>query len=284
MNGFLSYEWCKERATRRKHKVFGWRVYGSWAWMFYDAKNDEYQVYVRKWGNGHQDPVTKRWVPGPPEQRITSPFLIIKNDDTTIFDWKEKMCGISSLMKLAFGLYCFTPRSKKYDPKKAKGYSYARTGKWYNFKYEDALIAEGPVVIGPGRRVHALGPPPKIRTFNEERRQELNRLIFKVRRQLKIRHNMGGFDGFDASKVYEHMNTRPTLLQCLQKFDVLKLNTFNPLIEHILTHLYPHYYFHPNYGRYMKQVDMSGLGKGFDMMIRSKKETLLQEFGVVSYV
>lgn len=127
---------------------------------------------------------------------------------------------------------------------------------------------------------------PRVRTFNKEKQKELNSLIARIRRELKVRYKLGAFNsltmpqlssslatalGADVTR-YKVMSNPVLMYQVLCMVTPDDIESFYPLI--CLLHRCQGGYStdqHPN------------LPKLFERLISSRKEVIRLETGVVYY-
>ena len=158
-----------------------------------------------------------------------------------------------------------------------------------SWRYRGKTIqGDAPIVIDIQAGTLTPMEPPKIRVFDGEKRNEMNRMIRSVRNLLEVRSKLGAFDKLTPKQVDEHMrqtnvankwqvyNDPAKFLELMRAVDPENLKSFYPL----LWLADKNWYFrnnHENFGR----VDWVAR---YNNLINNMREKMRRELGVVEYV
>jgi hypothetical protein len=146
-----------------------------------------------------------------------------------------------------------------------------------------------PMVLDP--RAGTLTPvvPPKVRVFDNEKRNEMNRMIQSIRNLLKVRAKLGAFDKLAPSEVYEYMrqtagttkwqvlHNPAKFLEMMQAVDPENFKSFYPLLW-----LADGYWCYVS-GKTQNYARVDWVAR-YNNLVNYMREKMRRELGVVEYV
>lgn len=158
---------------------------------------------------------------------------------------------------------------------------------WYHSRKSGGTGAVGslPVILDltTGKLI---ATAPRVRTFNKAKQKELNSMIARIRRELKVRYKLGAFNSLTMPQLstslttalgagmnrYKVMNNPVYLCHVLRMVTPDDIESFYPLICLL----------HWSQGGYSAEQHLN-LPKLFERFISARKEDIRLETGVVYY-
>lgn len=164
--------------------------------------------------------------------------------------------------------------------------SIMRSGKEYWVRGQSGTWVQGelPLVLWPDGNITL--QPSKVRTFDQDKRREMNALIAKIRKDLTLRAKLGTFDKLSPIELNERMKERFTKWEVLdspQKFTEIMRAVDPSDISSYHTLLWlanRRWYYHDRSNSYAG-VDWV---ERFNKLVDSMRERMRKGMGVVSYV
>lgn len=260
------YEGRRDEHTGRKVRN---RIY-----MKYDTERDCF-VVSQLWSKYESVPDPNRpgktkYQKAPKERWDVRPFAEVYRDRIMI-----TRAIHSTPMSALFRVESFASRTVK-----TSGRSWRYRGK--------TTQGDAPIVLDI--RAGTLTPmrPPKIRVFDSEKRNEMNRMIKSIRNLLKVRSKLGAFDKLTPEQVDAYIRQTGTVskwhvfnnpakfLELMQAVDPEDLKSFYPLLWLADRNWY-YRNNHENFGR----VDWVAR---YNNLVDCMREKMRRELGVVEYV
>lgn len=268
----LDYATAQKVYAGRVDKHVGRKV-RSFMYMKYDQSRDCFVVsrlvsrHKKVLTNDPTYGMVNTWVKAPKEQWELKPVAEIHPTHVLILEDMN-----NGPMEDLFELRSFAATSNKTQ------------GKVWMFRGQQ-LIGELPIMIKDGQ-ISSL-TPPKVRTVDNDKRNELNREIKRVRNLLRVRAKLGAFDSVTQRQLNEYAGQKIGLaiwqvarnpamvLKLLNDVNPEKLESFYPLLWFIAG--YKYYFSITNNHNNVDWVSR------YNAVIASVRESLKRELGVVEY-
>lgn len=272
----LDYTQAKKLCEGRLDKYLGRRI-ATGIWLKYDSERDCF-VCSQVWSKYKIDAEASAAL-GYSKYRLVGkdewgmrPYAEIFPDRVTII-----LEGADHRLRNDFNLYSYRPTSNATD------------GTEWHYRRRSGRVVKAigslPVTINLVTE-EIIPTAPRVRTFNKEKQKELNALIARIRRELKVRYKLGAFNSVPMDELvkstmevagghlsrYKIMSDPEYLhyILCMVTADDIK--SFYPLVCIL---------------RWYRGIHSTGslpdLPKVFEQLINSRKEGIRLMTGVVYY-
>lgn len=272
----LDYTQAEKLFEGRLDKYLGRRI-ATGMWLKYDPERDCY-VCSQVWSQYKVDAKASaelgynKYIKVGKDEWDMRPYAEIFRDRVTIISESN-----NHRLRNDFNLYSYRPTSNATDGTEWR----------YGRKSGGVAKAVGSLPVTINLVTEELIPTaPRVRTFNKEKQKELNALIARVRRELKVRYKLGAFNSVPKDELiksmvevvgnhvsqYKVLSSPEYIYPILRAVTADDIKSFYPLV--CLLRWY----------RGIHGTDRSpDLPKIFEQLISSRKEGIRLATGVVYY-